>query len=108
MPVTTEDRLFNWAMRKVKKTQLEDQVHALFGTDHDSPMLKTINDLWDAYTVAVGQLVGDQDDWLQYFESECEMGREPREVVLKPGGKPIKLSSLKALERVIKARGSKP
>jgi|GEM_PF-5356939 len=107
----TQDRarilshLTAWALLQKQKSNLEDSLHALFGTDHESQALLTINRLWDAHTQAVGQLVGDEEGWLNYYEYDCAMGKQPGSFKKSLTSKPMRISSLKQLARVIELTG---
>ena len=101
----TLTHLTAWAALQKQKAQLEDNLHKLFGTDHDSEALRTINTLWDAHTKAVSLVVGDEDEWLSYYEYECAMGKQPGSFKKSATSKPMRISSLKQLARVIELTG---
>lgn len=105
MATTTLDHITAWALLQKQKARLEDNLHRLFGTDHDSEALRTINTLWEAHTKAVGQLVGDEEQWLNYYEYECAMGKQPGSYKKSPTARPVRISSLKSLAHVIELTG---
>jgi hypothetical protein len=72
--------LQGWAALQAKLFGPVDQFMALTGTMPDSALLGPVFELWAAYTNTVAQKVGDNADWLSYFESECDMGATPRTV----------------------------
>jgi hypothetical protein len=93
-------RLEAWADRQRKLTAQYEALKALTGADCECELLKPVWSVWSAYTVAVSELVGDNNEWLQWYELECDMGRRPREVT-SLGGKTIKVRTLRQLARVI-------
>lgn len=114
---TTLDHLTAWARLQKQKTQLEESLHKLFGTDHESEALQTINRMWDAHTKAVGLIVGDECAWLSYFEYECDMGKRPGSWSKSSAGvtrhkqnppKKHRLATLKQLAAAIKATRETP
>jgi hypothetical protein len=114
---TTLDHLTAWALLQKQKAHLEDNLHRLFGTDHDSIALRTLTTMWDAHTKAVSQLVGDECAWLDYFEYECLMGKSPGSWSKSVQGvtrhkknppKKHRIATLKQLAAAIKATREKP
>lgn len=93
-------RLEAWADRGRKLHAKFDALHALTGADYDSALLAPVWSVWSAYSVAVSELVGDKNEWLQWYEMECDMGRNPKEVT-SIGGKTIKVRTVRHLARVI-------
>lgn len=70
------------------------------GTATECKLISPAFDLWDAYTTAVSRLVGDKDEWLQWFELDCDFGKSPK-VCTFASGKTLKVKTLKQLARVI-------
>ena len=93
-------RLEAWAERQRKLDTQYAALKALTNADCEFALLKPVWDVWSAYTVAVSELIGDENEWLQWYEFECEMGRRPKEVT-SLGGKTIKVRTLRQLARVI-------
>lgn len=77
-----------------------DKLHALTEAMPGCALMAPMFDLWDAYTAAVGESVGDRGQWLQWFEAECYMGRNPTEVVLSDG-REVRIRTLRQLARLI-------
>lgn len=94
-------RLEAWKKRQEELTAQYNALHALTGAMPDSALLRPVFDVWDAYTVAVSELVGDKDEWLQWYELECDMGRKPKEVTNLGGDVTIRVRTLRQLARVI-------
>lgn len=92
-------RLQAWADRQRKLQAQYEALRALTGADPDCALLAPVWSVWSAYTVAVSELVGDKEEWLQWYETECDMGRKPKEVV-SWGGRTIKVRTLRQLARV--------
>lgn len=93
-------RLEAWAKRQRKLQAQYEALQALTGAGPDCALLEPVWSVWSAYTVAVSELVGDKNEWLQWYETECDMGRKPKEVV-SWGGRTIKVRTLRQLARVI-------
>lgn len=69
---------------------LSKQCHAmaeLTGADYSSPLFDAIWRERDAHTAALGLLINDECEWLNYFESECEFGDTPRQITYADGTK---------------------
>lgn len=73
-----------------------------FGAEPDAPAMDPLFKLWDAYTAAIGELVGDGEDWLSWYEYECDMGERPKEVSF-PDGREIVVATLEDLAGLIAA-----
>ena len=93
-------RLEAWAKRQAQFAGQLENFRALTGAMPDCALLLPMYDVWSAYTVAVSELVGDNNEWLSWFELECEMGRRPM-TVKSLGGKEVKVRTLRQLARVI-------
>jgi hypothetical protein len=93
-------RLDAWATRQRLLTAQYEALQALTSADCECALLKPVWDVWSAYTVAVSELVGDKNDWLQWYELECDMGRAPKEVTTL-GGRTVKVKTIRQLARVI-------
>ena len=92
-------RLESWATRQAQFAAQIEAFHAQTGAMPDCELLRPMHDVWSAYTVAVSEIVGDADEWLQWFEFECKMGRRPKAVGL--SGKTVQVRTLRQLARVI-------
>lgn len=93
-------RLEAWAARQRELHAQYAALHALTGAEADCPLMRPVWSVWTAYTVAVSEIVGDDNEWLQWYELECDMGRRPK-TVTSTGGKTIKVRTLRQLARVI-------
>ncbi len=93
-------RLEAWADRQRKLQAQYQALQALTNADCECALLAPVWSVWTAYTVAVSELIGDDNEWLQWYELECDMGRHPKEVT-STGGKTIKVRTLRQLARVI-------
>ena len=95
-----EKRLKQWKSMHDGFIGAYTTMHKLTGAMPDCELLSPAFDLWDAYTVAVSELVGDYGDWLHWYEFECGLGETPRMVVL-TDGREIKVKTLRDLANVI-------
>jgi hypothetical protein len=93
-------RLNAWATRQRLLTAQYKALQALTNADCECALLRPVWDVWSAYTMAVSELVGDTNEWLQWYELECDMGRKPKEVT-SLGGKTVKVKTIRQLARVI-------
>lgn len=93
-------RLEAWAARQRRLQTQMDRLQALTGAMPDCELLKPVYELWSAYTVAVSEAVGDTNEWLSWFELECQMGRTPL-TVKSLAGKEATVRTLRQLARVI-------
>jgi hypothetical protein len=95
-------RLEAWKRRHEALMAQYDALHRLTGAMPDCDLLRPVFDTWTAYTVAVSELVGDTDEWLQWYEFECDMGRRPQEVTNSCGDLTIRVKTLRQIARVIR------
>ena len=93
-------RLKCWKRRHAELMAVYNAMSQLTGTDRYSTLFEPIFDIWTAYTVAMSELIGDKEEWLQWYEIECEMGRAHMMVVLRDG-REIEVKTLRQLARVI-------
>ena len=89
-----------WARRHAELQAQMDALAAPFGGTFDGPLFNAVWGTWNDYTQALSRIIGDDEDWLGWFESECDMGRKPQEVI-SSGGRKIKVRSVAQLARVI-------
>lgn len=94
-------RLEAWADRQKALMAAYEAHRAQTGAMPDCPMWAPVFDAWMAYTVAVSELIGDKEEWLHWYENECDMGRRPMEVENLGGDVKIRVRTLKQLARVI-------
>lgn len=93
-------RLVSWKSRQVALMVQIDAFHKLTGGDLDSELMRPILDISEAYTTAVGELVGDDNRWMNYFQFDCEMGKNPKKVTF-ADERIINLKTLRNLAQVI-------
>ena len=93
-------RLEAWKRRHGALTAAYEDMNKLTGATPDCELLRPVFDIWMAYTVAVSEIVGDREDWLQWYELECDMGINPKEA-RSDTGTVIKVRTLRQLARVI-------
>jgi hypothetical protein len=98
-PAEIIPRLETWARRIRSASDQIDALHKVTGMC-DGPLVEAIWHLQDAYTDATSALVGDANEWLDYYRNECAMGTKPREIQ-SWGGRKMKLKTLKQLASVI-------
>lgn len=96
-----EKRLYWWSCRHKELTKQAEALRAVTGGDYDAPLMAAVWAVWNAYTVAVGELVGDSDEWLQWYETECSMGRTPKMAYRAFGSDGVNVRTIKQLARVI-------
>ena len=60
-------------------TQIDDAyklVSQIFNIDCDSPVISPTFEMFDTYTDVVAELVGDKDEWLQWYAWENDFGKK--------------------------------
>lgn len=92
--------LEKWAAHKVELDRQFEALRALMGCGVEAPLPDAVWRLWDSYTDAVSQVVGDTDDWLAWFSMENAMGAKGLEVH-SLGGRSKKIRTLRDLAAVI-------
>ena len=93
-------RLESWAKLGRELESVCDTFTDLFGSYPDCKMLTPVFSIWEAYTSAVSEAVGDTDAWLDWYQYECQMGATPR-IVEFPDGMTVNVASLRDLAHVI-------
>lgn len=94
-------RLEAWKKHKEIVESQYQAFKALTDVSPECPLFDMVFRLWDAYTVAVSEIVGDKDALLNWYEMECDMGKNPMGVFLH--GKKVKVKTLRKLAQVIKS-----
>jgi hypothetical protein len=77
-----------------------DKLYAVTYSDPGSPLHDAIYLVMDAHTKAVSRIVGDESEWLTWFEHECEFGERPKEAGWETG-RMTKVRTIKQLARLI-------
>lgn len=74
------------------------------GMPPESPLCEAIDDVFDAYTLLLSARIGDTQDWLGWYQHECQMGNHPMEVIPFEGAQPILIDrDLRKLAELIAA-----
>lgn len=89
-----------WKRRHAELDAAMTMLSAPFGGSFDGPVFDAVWSTWNDYTQALSRIVGDDEDWLGWYESECDMGRKPK-AVHSLGGRVIRVRTLQQLARVI-------
>lgn len=92
-------RLEPWKARHAAFHAQLNAFRKLTNADHDSELMRPVMDIWIAYTAAVSEIVGDTNEWLQWYECECQMGDRPLKVSFDDVA--INVKTLRQLARVI-------
>ena len=95
-----ELRLREWARHRAAVHAQYEAMMALTNADSESALWRPVFALWEAYTEAVSEAVGDRDHWLQWYEQDCGMGKRPKELT-SLSGRRIRVRTLRDLARVI-------
>jgi len=93
-------RLEAWKQRHDAMMEQYEALRTLTDAPPECRMFRPVFDVWMAYTVAVSEIVGDKDEWLQWYELECDMGRNPKEAH-SDAGTVVRVKTLRQLARVI-------
>lgn len=89
-----------WKRRHAELDAAMEMLAAPFGRSFDGPVFDAVWSTWNDYTTALSRIVGDDEDWLGWYETECDMGRKPKEVH-SLGGSVIRVRTLQQLASVI-------
>ena len=89
-----------WQQRYTDWKAQYDALHALTKCGPEAPIALAMGRMWDGYTNAVAQIVGDESEWLDWYCWENEMGAKGLEVT-STSGKTIKVRNVQQLARVI-------
>ena len=95
MPILEE-----WAAHKAELDKQFDALSGALGLIVEGPLPNAVWSMWDSYTAAVSERIGDDFEWLQWFWLENDMGRRGFEVK-SIGGRSMKVKTLRDLARVI-------
>lgn len=88
-----------WAKRHAELSAPMDHLAAIFGGTFDGPLFDAVWGTWNDYTRTLSRLIGDENDWLQWFEAENDMGRKGLEA--SSFTRTIKVRTLRQLATVI-------
>jgi hypothetical protein len=102
--LTNAERLKDWQILQKGLTAAYGDLNALTGAMPDCPLLNPVFALWAAYTESISELVGDHEQWLEWYEYECKMGKNPKWVKISDG-REFAVKSLKQLLMVIEDHG---
>jgi len=83
--MSTVKRLEQWKRKYEEFTEVYDAFNKLTGIMPECELMAPIFAIWEAYTESVAELVGDNYEWLKWYEYECDMGKEPKEAFLSDG-----------------------
>jgi hypothetical protein len=82
--------LIQWQTRMECADMLIQPVTELLGLAVESPIHQAVWALQEGYTKAVGRLVGDEGNWLEWFAHENDFGRKNMEAGPTGNMRPIK------------------
>jgi len=111
----TKSEMMPWLVKWSEKIQAADDaldsIQRIFYGDFEAPAIKPFCNLMTAYTVAIGEIVGDEWGWLEYYQYECQMGKrtDPHKIICANGE--VHMASLDALADVLRTdhdNGHKP
>ena len=88
-----------WQKRHAELAAQMDALAALTGGTFDGPFFNAVWGAWNDYTATLSRLVGDDKDWLSWFECDNEMGRKGMEA--SSWTRTIKVRTVKQLAAVI-------
>lgn len=98
-----EERLRHWKRRHGEMMAAYNALYRLTGCAPESQLSNSLFDIWNSYTVAISEIVGDRDEWLQWYQNECDMGKKPMSMTFANGRK-LKVKTLRHIARVIAAK----
>lgn len=83
--MNTIERLELWKYRYDELMTSYNAFHNLTGLDKNCQLMKPTFDLWNSYTESIAELVGDNCEWLKWYETECQMGNNPTSITFSDG-----------------------
>lgn len=95
-------RLKEWQTCGLALYEAQDAAYKAIGSSFDSPFWEVIFAAWKSYTRAVAELVGDDGEWLDWFDCECDLGRRPKLATLS-NGKAVCVKTVQQLAGAIMA-----
>lgn len=101
--MTYEETLFHlqcWEAAVQPCNETAELLIDLFNGQYDSRMFKPYQNLIEEYTKLVSKVIGDECEWLDYYQYDCNWGKKPLEVTMTNGEK-ILLDSLPNLATII-------
>ena len=94
-------RLTEWAGHQARVSAAYRAFADLTGAAPESAFMGPMFALCEAYTKAIGEIVGDDVAyWLDWYEYECDMGKSPKDVGF-PDGRQITVATLADLAKLI-------
>lgn len=99
-PADIIQRLTEWQRIYDQWQAQYEALQALTRCGPEAPIALAMGQMWDAYSRAVAREVGDENDWLEWYCWENDMGAKQLEVK-STSGKKIKVRGLAQLARVI-------
>lgn len=92
--------LQEWKKRHDDMEEQLEKLRLLTGAMPDCDLLAPIYRVWDSYTAALGLIVGDKDQWMDWYRFECDMGAKPMGVRLS-GGREMTVETIEHLAAVL-------
>lgn len=93
--------LASWQKQHEAVEKLMSDVESSIGLNIDGPLFDVVWKLFDAYTKTVSAQVGDDFGWMEWYQSENDMGARCFEACPGAGCKLRKVKTLKDLARLI-------
>jgi hypothetical protein len=93
-------KLAEWQSLQKPFAAAYEAFEKLTGADPDCELLSPMFALWEAYTAATAELIGDAGEWLEWYEYQCHMGERPSAVTF-PDGREMTIETLDDLAELI-------
>lgn len=91
-----------WMERVQEADRQVNSIGELFGDlDYAAPLPGAVSALAGGYAKALGRVIGDEGEWLEYFWIDCAFGANPLGVTPEKGAAEIKIDSPEAIAEVI-------
>jgi hypothetical protein len=84
--------LTEWAKHHAAVEKLMDGIESSMGLDLNGPLFATVWALFYEYTEGLAARVGDEDEWLEWYCSETDMGKRAKQVTF--NGKTSRIKTL--------------
>lgn len=77
--------LQKWLDNSISVYDEIEKLDSILMSSPDSPLKQAIWEMHAGYTKAVSKIIGDKDEWLNWFAWECDFGRDPKVIAFSDG-----------------------
>jgi hypothetical protein len=96
----TTIHLENWLQTYKQMIEQHENLNRLTGADLDCALMRPFILMWQNYTKVLSELIEDKEEWLNWYDSECNMGESTTYIYSKEHKK-IDINNLGDLAKII-------